>query len=65
MAGSSNFYLNYQSLSRGDPSLTCQQVDIAEDLSEAGKRTKASGTIGPTHAAIRKMHTKMGPDRAG
>jgi hypothetical protein len=61
----STFSRNYQPLNLGDLSLTCQQGDFAEDLSEAGKRTKASGTIGPTHAAIRKMHTKMGPDRAG
>jgi hypothetical protein len=60
-----DFSKNYQPLNRGDLSLTCQQGDIAEDLSEAGKRTKASGTSGPTHAAIRKMHTKLGPGRAG
>jgi hypothetical protein len=38
------FSLNYKNWSRLELSLTCRQGDFAEDLSEQGMQTQASGT---------------------
>jgi hypothetical protein len=38
------FFPIYQGLERAGAALTCRQDDFADNLSEEGMRTKASGT---------------------